>query len=60
VYEIHQPDGKLWGLNNLVNFLTDYQKSQSNNLDGVLHHIQNLNANKAFDDDFSLLQVNLK
>jgi sigma-B regulation protein RsbU (phosphoserine phosphatase) len=60
VYEIHQPDGKLWGLNNLVNFLTDYQKSQSNNLDGVLHHIQSLNANKAFDDDFSLLQVNLK
>jgi PAS domain S-box-containing protein len=59
VYEIHQPDGKLWGLNNFVDFLTDYQKNHTNNLDEVLHHIQNLNANKALDDDFSLLQVKL-
>jgi sigma-B regulation protein RsbU (phosphoserine phosphatase) len=59
VYEIHQPDGKLWGLNNFVDFLTDYQKNHTNNLDEVLHHIQNLNGNKALDDDFSLLQVKL-
>ena len=59
VYEIHQPDGKIWGFNNLVNLLSDYQKSNNGNLDQVLHYIQNLNANTALDDDFSLLQVKL-
>jgi sigma-B regulation protein RsbU (phosphoserine phosphatase) len=59
VYEIHQPDGKLWGLNAFIDLLTDYQESKSNNLDRVLHHIQILNGNKTLEDDFSLLQITL-
>jgi sigma-B regulation protein RsbU (phosphoserine phosphatase) len=58
VYEIHQLDGKIWGLNAFIDFLTDYQKSKSNNLSQVLHHIQSVNTNKVLDDDFSLLQIN--
>lgn len=57
VYEIQQPDGKIWGLNALSKFLTDYQQSNINNLDRVLKHIQTLNINPVLDDDFSLLQV---
>lgn len=58
VYEIVQPDGQIWGLNALIDFLLEHQKS-NNNLDKVFHHIQNLNANKVLDDDFSLLQIHL-
>jgi sigma-B regulation protein RsbU (phosphoserine phosphatase) len=56
-YEIHQPDGNIWGLNAFIDFLADYQKKNTNNLDKVLQHLHNLNANKALDDDFSLLQI---
>jgi phosphoserine phosphatase RsbU/P len=60
VYEIHQSDGKIWGLNNFVNLLTDYQKHNTGDLDQVFHYIQNLNANTVLDDDFSLLQIKLR
>lgn len=56
-YEIHQPDGKIWGLNAFINFLADYKKNNTHNLDKVLDHLHSLNANKALDDDFSLLQI---
>lgn len=59
VYEVPQPDGKLWGLNAFVKFLTEYNKSNANNLNQVLHHIKALSANQELDDDFSLLQINL-
>jgi sigma-B regulation protein RsbU (phosphoserine phosphatase) len=59
VYELHQPDDKIWGLNNFVNLLTAYQKSNTQKLDNVLHQIQDLNANQVLDDDFSLLQIQL-
>jgi sigma-B regulation protein RsbU (phosphoserine phosphatase) len=59
VYEIHQPDGNIWGLNAFVDLLTESHNSQGNNLEIIFHHIQHLNANKVLDDDFSLLQVYL-
>ncbi|MDP8966841.1 MAG: SpoIIE family protein phosphatase, partial [Cyanobacteriota bacterium] len=59
VYEIHQPDGNIWGLNAFIDLLHDYKKSNNDHLDTVLQHIQDLNGNKALDDDLSLLQINL-
>lgn len=62
VYEIQQTDGQIWGLDAFINLLAVYQGSQMNLLDQVLEHTQKLNAqsNKtAFDDDWSLIQVNL-
>jgi sigma-B regulation protein RsbU (phosphoserine phosphatase) len=58
VYEIHQSDGQIWGVKNLVNLLTNYQKSSTSNLDTVFHHIQTLSSDKDLDDDFSLLEIN--
>jgi PAS domain S-box-containing protein len=57
VYEIPQPDGTIWGLNAFIDFLLDYKKSNTENLDPVLHHVQSLNSQKVLDDDFSLLQM---
>jgi sigma-B regulation protein RsbU (phosphoserine phosphatase) len=59
VYEIIQPDGQIWGLKAFIDVLTDYKKRDTGNLEQVLHHIQSLNGDKALDDDFSLLQINL-
>ncbi|HEY9665925.1 MAG TPA: CHASE3 domain-containing protein, partial [Coleofasciculaceae cyanobacterium] len=59
VYEILQPDGRIWGLNAFIDVLTDYKKRDTGNLEQVLHHIQSLNGDKALDDDFSLLEINL-
>jgi sigma-B regulation protein RsbU (phosphoserine phosphatase) len=58
VYEILQPDGNIWGLNAFIDLLNNYTKSNDGHLDTVLHQIQDLNKNKALDDDFSLLQIN--
>ncbi len=59
VYEIHRPNGTIWGLNAFMDLLIDYKSSNSGNLDKVLNYIQGLNPNKILDDDFSLLQINL-
>ena len=57
VYEIIQPDGNIWGLDAFINLLNNHTKSNDGHLDTVLHQIQDLNRNKALDDDFSLLQI---
>jgi sigma-B regulation protein RsbU (phosphoserine phosphatase) len=59
VYEILQPDGTIWGLNAFIDFLIDYKKSNTDNLDAVWHHIQAMNSKEVLDDDFSLLQIDL-
>ena len=58
VYEIPQPDGTIWGLNAFIDVLINYKKSNTDNLETVLHHIQTLNIKKVLDDDFSLLEIN--
>ncbi|MGQ4646120.1 SpoIIE family protein phosphatase [Lyngbya aestuarii] len=59
VYEIYQPDGSIWGLNSLINLLTNHRKNNFIDLDDLCHQVQALNSKKPLDDDFSLLQVNL-
>jgi sigma-B regulation protein RsbU (phosphoserine phosphatase) len=58
VYEIHQPDGSIWGLDAFTELLTAYNGKTTNELDRVLKYVQDLNAKAAFDDDWSLLKVN--
>jgi sigma-B regulation protein RsbU (phosphoserine phosphatase) len=58
VYEIHQPDGSIWGLDAFTDLLTAYNGKTANELDQVLKYVQDLNAKAAFDDDWSLLKVN--
>jgi phosphoserine phosphatase RsbU/P len=61
VYEIHQPDGEIWGLDAFIDLLIDCKKSGSNsNLDRVLHSIQAVNPKDVFDDDLSMLEINFE
>jgi sigma-B regulation protein RsbU (phosphoserine phosphatase) len=58
VYEIHQPDGNIWGLDPFVDLLAAYNGASADQLELVLNYIQTLNAKAVFDDDWSLLKVN--
>jgi phosphoserine phosphatase RsbU/P len=62
VYEIQEPDGQIWGLDPFINLLSTYNDNQTDVLEGVLDYVMILNAknNKtAFDDDWSLIKVDL-
>lgn len=58
VYEIHQPDGNIWGLDPFIDLLAAYNGATADQLELVLNYIQKLNAKPVFDDDWSLLKVN--
>lgn len=60
VYEIHQPDGNIWGLDEFVELLANSRSASPEDvLDQVVTYIKDLNAKAVFDDDFSLLEINL-
>jgi phosphoserine phosphatase RsbU/P len=58
VYEIHQPDGNIWGLDSFIDLLAAYNGATADPLELVLSYTQKLNAKPVFDDDWSLLKVN--
>ena len=58
VYEIHQPDGDIWGLDPFIDLLAAYNGGTADQLELVLNYTQKLNAKAVFDDDWSLLKVN--
>ena len=58
VYEIHQPDGNIWGLEPFIDLLAAYNGGTADQLELVLRYTQKLNAKAVFDDDWSLLKVN--
>lgn len=58
VYEINQPDGDIWGLDNFIETLKDYKAQGKQGLDDLLKRVQAANSQEVFDDDLSLMQVN--
>jgi sigma-B regulation protein RsbU (phosphoserine phosphatase) len=58
VYEIHQPDGNIWGLDPFIDLLAAYNDASADQLEQILKYTQKLNAKAVFDDDWSLLKVN--
>lgn len=58
IYEILQPDGTIWGLDNFVRLLAEDQALiQQKGLDHILNHVKQLNLGDALDDDLSLLRI---
>ncbi|GEM_PF-1023805 len=60
IYEIHQDNGKVWGLQAFVDYLTDFH-NQSNLIpvEKILQQVQQLHNLKSLNDDVSLLQISL-
>jgi sigma-B regulation protein RsbU (phosphoserine phosphatase) len=58
VYEIHQPDGVIFGLDAFVDLLINSAPSSNGcHLDTVLESVKLINSGHPFDDDFSLLKL---
>jgi sigma-B regulation protein RsbU (phosphoserine phosphatase) len=57
VYEIPQPGGSIWGIDNFLNLIVEYNQNGSFHLDKILDYVRELNGSQVFSDDFSLLKV---
>lgn len=58
IYEIMQPNGEVWGLDNFVDMLlTNRIDISAQGLNYVLNYIKTLSPNESLDDDLSLLMV---
>lgn len=60
IYEIHQPDGNIWGLDSFVKLLGECRIDSSCNLNSILEGVDTLNPKDFFDDDLSLLEINFE
>src|SRR5579883_3481 len=59
-YEIQQPDGHIWTVDDFIDVLTQHRKSNSSDLQQVLSQIRTLSASATFNDDLSLLKVSFE
>ncbi|MDB9315860.1 SpoIIE family protein phosphatase [Spirulina sp. CS-785/01] len=57
VYEVHQEDGNVLGLEQFIALLKAYQLQPQRNLDQIIAEIQAANAHPALDDDASILEI---
>ncbi len=60
VYEITQADNTLLGLENFIQILTYEHRSIKNHLDKFIRQLQSLNSRERFEDDLSILQVQIQ
>ena len=59
VYEIHQPNGVMWGLDSLVDLLKVYQQNNTGHLSELFQEIQSVNAHQPLEDDFSIVEIQI-
>ena len=57
-YEIEKPDGKMWEVDDLVNYLKE--NKSDNEIDELYSFVQKLSGKKILDDDFSMLKILFK
>jgi sigma-B regulation protein RsbU (phosphoserine phosphatase) len=58
IYEIHQADGSLWGLDAFIELLINSrQEIDQLGLDYVLNYVKLLSPKESLDDDLSLLKI---
>ncbi|MDV3001419.1 MAG: Regulator of RpoS [Chroococcopsis gigantea SAG 12.99] len=57
IYEIEQPNGKIWGLEKFIQLLMSSYRWRLNNLDDFIEHIKGLQINRTFDDDLSIMKI---
>ena len=59
IYEIRQPDGTIWDLEDFLNLLEHcHRHGDDFSLERVLQAVRTVNTKDTFDDDVSLLQIN--
>lgn len=57
VYEISQPEGRIWGFDRFVELLVDQEKTAFSDVEHVFQKIRSIHSIESFEDDCSLLQI---
>jgi sigma-B regulation protein RsbU (phosphoserine phosphatase) len=57
VYEIEQPDGRMWTLDELIATIARLQGEGAPCLDGLRAHVEQLHGSGVLADDYSMLEV---
>jgi phosphoserine phosphatase RsbU/P len=57
VFDITKSDGSIWGFKEFLKFLSQPSNVGQSTIDGLLNYALELSQKKAFDDDFTLLEV---
>jgi phosphoserine phosphatase RsbU/P len=59
VYEIHQPNGEIWGIHSLIELLKIYQQNSKEHLSDLFQKIQSVSAHQPLEDDFSIVEMQI-
>lgn len=58
IYELHQPDNTIWGLEAFINLLVKLKNNGKINLDLIFQQVDKFNTREYFDDDVSIVEIN--
>ncbi len=60
VYEVDRPDGTMWTIEELMEFLRNNRGEQMQEINALYQHVRSLRGHEILDDDFSMLKVTLR
>jgi sigma-B regulation protein RsbU (phosphoserine phosphatase) len=60
VYEIEKPDGKMWSLNEFIDFMADHANESGSEIKELYDFVKELFGSEVLDDDFSMIKVSLE
>jgi sigma-B regulation protein RsbU (phosphoserine phosphatase) len=60
VYEIEKPDGKMWSLNEFIDFMADNANESGSEIKELYDFVKDLFGSDVLDDDFSMIKVCLE
>ncbi len=60
VYEVERPDGTMWSLEELNEFLINPPVKNGSEIDSLYKFLQEMSGKDILDDDFSMLKISIK
>jgi len=60
VYEIEKPDGRMWSLNEFIDFMADHANESGSEIKELYDFVKDLFGSEVLDDDFSMIKVCLE
>lgn len=60
VYEVHRPDGVMWSLEELADYLVHSESGEESEIDALYAFLQNMSGQQILADDFSMLRVEFR
>jgi serine phosphatase RsbU (regulator of sigma subunit) len=60
VFEIKKNNSLIWGIDELLAYITSYNKQDPCELDNLFAHIQNMQESEKLSDDFSIMKIEFK